>query len=119
MFWIVTGRSIDDSGASASTPIGNQDPLVLGQELGRTLTLLCVDHGRIVSLPPVAGVTTRPYRHRFPIFLLMPTIRHASELFTPRAIRRACSSRFAVSGGTPGRLWAIATPERLERCDDH
>jgi hypothetical protein len=68
------------------------------------ITCFCVPTtGAYCSLAPLLLVTARPSRQRFPVFGCTPTIRHASALPTPRAIKRPNCSRFAANGGRPGR----------------
>jgi hypothetical protein len=59
----------------------------------------------------------RPKRQRVPVRRLTPTIRHASEFGTPRAINRTNCSRFSTCGAGPGDRCAIACSILLRRCD--
>ena len=54
-----------------------------------------------------------PNRHRVPVLRLIPTIRHASELFTPWAISRTKRSCLSVNPQPGGLLpsTSIATPK--------
>ncbi len=49
--------------------------------------------GAYSSTAPEARTTVRPSRQRVPVRLFTPTLRHASELFTPIEINRMNSVR--------------------------
>ena len=98
--------------------VGDDCPLVLGQEPRRGHHDRFGDHRRILPDVTLGSGTLRPNRPRVPVCRLTPTIRHASVLLTPCAISRTNSTRCAASGSTPGRPAPAITTSRPDVCCD-
>ena len=69
-------------GMAGDQAVADSDPLLLGQQPRRYRAGPREDRGE-VSTWPTRLVMVRPWRHRAPVLLLIPTARHAAELPIP------------------------------------